>query len=427
MASLAIIGAQWGDEGKGKIADLLASKCDYVVRYQGGNNAGHTIVVGDKKVVLHLIPSGILHDRCISVIAHGVVFDPRAFLDELEHIKRLGVAITAEKLKISSNCFVITSYDRLLDIERERAETLNIGTTRKGIGPAYEDKVARRGIRLRDLYDKKTLLEKLKFKIEEKKILFDHLYKVDYPDIGQEAEKLFGAAKIIAPFLANTFDDLGDAVRQNKNILYEGAQGVLLDIDYGSYPYVTSSHTSVGGIYTGAVPFGGHVGEILGIAKAYTTRVGRGPFPTELLDDTGERIQRAGNEFGATTGRKRRCGWIDLPLLKYATKASGITSFALTKMDVLRNVEPLRICYAYNYGGRIVDSVCPEMDISKAVPLFREMAPFDDEFQEGQNFSPELTAYVEAIEESTGCKIGILSYGSERNQIRFLKDYRFMR
>ena len=423
MSSLAIIGAQWGDEGKGKITDLLSGRCDVVVRYQGGNNAGHTIVVGDQKIVLHLIPSGILHDGCTSVVAHGVVFDPRAFLEEVKELEGLGVKISPGKLKISSNCSVITVYDRELDIQRERAETLNIGTTRKGIGPAYEDKVARRGLRLGDLLDKDALLEKLKFKIEEKKVLFEHLYDTPCPCVEEEAEALFGFGKSIAPYLANTFDYLCEAVSQKKTVLYEGAQGVLLDIDYGTYPFVTSSHTAAGGIYTGAGPFGG-IDEVLGIVKAYTTRVGRGPFPTELFDETGQRIQEAGNEFGATTGRKRRCGWIDLPLLKYAVKASGITSLVLTKIDVLNGIEPLRICYGYQYKGRTLDSAYPGMDLSQVSPLLKDMAPINDEF--GGSLSPELVAYIGAIEDFTGCKVGLLSYGPGRNRIRFLQDYDFL-
>ena len=342
-------------------------------------------------------------------------------MEELEEVKALGVRVSPEKLKISSNCSVITSYDKLLDIERERAETLNIGTTRKGIGPAYEDKVARRGLRLGDLLDKDTLSEKLKFKIEEKRILFEHLYRVDCPDVEEEVGELFRLGEAIAPYLADTFSCLGRAVVQDKNVLYEGAQGVLLDIDYGSYPYVTSSHTSIGGIYTGAGPIG-RIDEVLGIAKAYTTRVGRGPFPTELADAVGERIQRAGHEFGATTGRKRRCGWLDLPLLRYAVKASGITSLALTKVDVLKDIEPLRICHAYEYKGKVVDSAYPGMELSEVVPLFKEMTPFGDGFREGEEPSAELAAYMDAVEGATGCKVGILSYGPRRDQIRFLKE-----
>lgn len=422
MQSLAIIGSQWGDEGKGKITDLLGAKCDLVVRYQGGNNAGHTIIVGTKKVVLHLIPSGILHDHCVSVVGHGVVFDPRAFKEELEDVKKAGVEVNSQKLKISGNCSVITYYNKLLDGQREAKGPLKIGTTGKGIGPAYEDKTSRKGIKLKDLLDKETLIEKLRANMVEKEILFKHLYQVEFPSIEEEAEKLFELGKIIAPFLCDTFSLLDGALKENKKILYEGAQGVLLDIDYGSYPYVTSSNTSAGGIYTGAGLPGKYVEEVLGITKAYTTRVGEGPFPTELFDEVGEKIQRVGHEFGATTGRKRRCGWMDLPLLKYTVKASNITSIALTKLDVLSGLENLKICYAYEYEGQEIDCAYPGIDLMKVKPLFKEMKSFHDDFK-GDTLSSELEEYIQTIEEFVDVKVGILAHGPERSEIKFRKDF----
>lgn len=423
MKSLAIIGSQWGDEGKGKITDLLGAKCDYVVRYQGGNNAGHTIIVEDKKTVLHLIPSGILHDHCVSIIGHGVVFDPTAFLKELKEVKSSGITITPERLKISENCSVITTYNKLLDGAREGHTKNKIGTTGKGIGPTYEDKVSRVGIKLKDLLNKEILKSKLEQNFSEKEVLFKHLYKIEVPTIETVTNELFELGKEIAPFLTDTFSILDKAVQEDKNILYEGAQGVLLDIDYGSYPYVTSSNTSAGGIYTGAGIPGGSIQEVLGITKAYTTRVGEGPFPTELFDDMGEKIQTIGHEFGATTGRKRRCGWIDLPLLKYSVKASNITSLALTKLDILSGLETLKVCYAYEYEGKEYDCAFPGIDLSKAKPLFKEIAPFSDKFESGDSQSDELKSYISTIEEFVGVPVGILAYGPERSEIKFLKNY----
>ncbi len=422
MQSLAIIGSQWGDEGKGKITDLLGAKCDYVVRYQGGNNAGHTIIVGEKKIVLHLIPSGILHDHCTSVVGHGVVFCPRAFKDELEHVKQAGVTITPSRLKISENCSVITIYNKILDAQRESQGPVKIGTTGKGIGPAYEDKTSRKGLKLKDLLDKKVLEAKLRDNMIEKEILFKHLYKTEFPSIESEVEELFELGKMIAPFLTDTFSLIDKAVADNKKILFEGAQGVLLDIDYGTYPFVTSSSTSAAGIYSGAGLPGKYVEEVLGITKAYTTRVGEGPFPTEMFCDLGDKIQTIGHEFGATTGRKRRCGWIDLPLLKYSVKASNITSIALTKVDVLSGLEELKVCVGYRYDGKEIDCAYPGIDLTKVEPILKDMKPFSDDFKTDE-FSTELKDYLKVIEEAIGAKVGILAYGPERSEIKFVKQY----
>jgi adenylosuccinate synthase len=422
MQSLAIVGAQWGDEGKGKITDLLGQKCDVVVRYQGGNNAGHTIIVGDKKIVLHLIPSGILHDHCTSVVGHGVVFDPEAFKIELEDVLASGCKVTPDKLKISENCSVITMYNRLLDGQRESKGPVKIGTTGRGIGPAYEDKISRKGLKLKDLLDKEHLTNKLRANMIEKEILFKTLYNCEFPSIEEEADRLFELGKIVAPYLTDTFSFLDKSLQENKKVLYEGAQGVLLDIDYGSYPFVTSSSTSTGGIYTGAGLPGKHIEEVLGITKAYLTRVGEGPFPTELFDDKGEFIQHKGGEFGATTGRKRRCGWIDLPLLKYTVKASNITSIALTKLDVLSGIEDIKICTGYEYEGKTIDCAYPGIDLSKVKPILKDMPSFNDDFK-GEVLSDELKNYITTIEEFIGIPVGILAYGPERSEIKFQKDY----
>ena len=428
MHSLAVIGAQWGDEGKGKITDLLGAKCDIVVRYQGGNNAGHTIVAHGKKTIFHLIPSGILHDNCISVLGHGVAFDPEAFVEELRYVEKShDKNIAPQRLKVSAHCSVITAYNKILDAAREERATASIGTTVKGIGPTYEDKVARRGLKLQDLLDKDLLAQKLRGILEEKEVLFGHLYKrPHYPSLEEEVERLYSLGEQVAPFLTNTFCFLHGAASRGKKILYEGAQGVLLDVDYGSYPYVTSSHTTLGGIYTGAGFPPRPLNEVLGVVKAYTTRVGLGPFPTELTDEEGEYLQDVGGEFGATTGRKRRCGWIDLPLLKYAVLASGVTALAITKLDVLSGIKILRLCYAYEYEERRLDCAYPGIDFSKVRPLFKEVTPFRDDFSgalEGQKMSPELCRYIETIERACGVKATILSYGPSRGKTSFLKEY----
>jgi adenylosuccinate synthase len=422
MKTLAIIGAQWGDEGKGKITDLLSEKCDVVVRYQGGNNAGHTIIVDGKKIVLHLIPSGILHPHCVSVIGHGVVFEPEAFLTELKRVTDTGIKVTGNNLKISEHTTVITNYNKILDSVRESQGTVKIGTTGKGIGPAYEDKVARRAIKIKDLFNFDLLLTKLIRNLEEKEVLFKHQYKVEFPSAEVEAKRLFELGKSIAPFITDTFSFLDQAVINNKKILFEGAQGILLDIDYGTYPFVTSSSTSLAGIYSGAGIPESKIDEVLAITKAYTTRVGEGPFPTELFDSVGEEIQTKGNEFGATTGRKRRCGWIDLPLLKYSVKASNLTSIALTKLDILCGMKELKMCIGYEYEGKNIACAYPGIDLYKAKPIYKVMTPFTDDFSTDTP-SKELKAYIDEIEKFLGIPVGIIAYGPERREIKFRKDY----
>ncbi|MCO4754061.1 MAG: adenylosuccinate synthase [Bacteriovoracaceae bacterium] len=421
MKSLAIIGAQWGDEGKGKITDLLGEKADFVVRYQGGNNAGHTIIVGEDKIVLHQLPSGILRQSCTSVIAHGVVFEPVAFLEELAKVEKK-VSVSPERLKISLNATVITTYHKILDAAREGASQNKIGTTGKGIGPAYEDKTSRRAVKVQDLLDMNQLKRKLQISMEEKSYLFKEVYKCEVPSIEEEAQKLFELGKKLAPFITDTFGLLDQAFQDNKKVLFEGAQGILLDIDYGSYPYVTSSSTSAAGVFTGAGIPSGVLEEKLGIAKAYTTRVGEGPMPTEITEPIGDEIQKIGHEFGATTGRRRRCGWLDLPSLKYAVKASSLTSLALTKVDVLSGLDELKVCYAYKVDGKTYDCAFPGLDLEKAQPLYKDLSPFKDDFK-NESYSRELTDYIELIEKAVSIPVGIVAFGPERSQIHFRKEY----
>ncbi len=423
--SMAIIGAQWGDEGKGKITDLLGDKFDYVVRYQGGNNAGHTIIVENKKTVLHLIPSGILHKNCVSVIGHGVVFDPEAFYEEIEKLKESGIQVDPSNLKVSHNCSVITPYHKLMDSLREFQGPQKIGTTGKGIGPCYEDNVSRLSIKLRDLCDEKKLIKKLELAMKEKEVLFQHLYKVNFPSIEEVADKLFHLGKMIFPFLCDTFGLLDEAVSNNKKILYEGAQGILLDVNYGSYPYVTSSNTSFGGVYTGAGYPGKQVKEVLGVVKAYTTRVGDGPFPTEIHTGLKNKIQEVGHEFGATTGRRRRCGWPDLPLLKYSCKVSNITSLALTKLDILPLLEldEIKICVGYKYQGLDIDCAYPGISLDNVDPIYKSIPCFKDNFENFKTPSKELKDFINIIEEFVGVPISILAFGPERSQINMLKNF----
>lgn len=421
MKTLAIIGAQWGDEGKGKITDLLGQKADLVIRFQGGNNAGHTIIVDDSKIVLHQIPSGILHSNCVSVIAHGVVFEPEAFLEELKTVTER-IPVTADRLKISLNATVITPYHKILDAVRENKATKKIGTTGKGIGPAYEDKVSRKAVKVKDLLDKEVLKAKLENSLKEKLFLFEKFYEVDFPSIDEVTEKLFALGQELKPYITDTFSYIDQATKEGKKILFEGAQGVLLDIDYGSYPYVTSSSTGAAGIYTGAGVSNGIIDEKIGIVKAYTTRVGEGPMPTEMTGELGDKLQKLGNEFGATTGRRRRCGWLDLPILKYSVKASSITSIALTKLDVLSGFDELKVCYAYKVGDKEYDCAYPGLDLEEATPLYKTLKPFKQDFAES-NYVAELNDYISLIESNLEVPVGILAYGPERKQIHFRKDY----
>ncbi len=420
MQTMAIIGAQWGDEGKGKITDLLAEKSDLVIRYQGGHNAGHTIWVNGQKTVLHVIPSGVLHPHCTSVIGHGVVLEPENFLNELKKIKTVA-KVTPENLKVSATATVITQYHKLLDAAREAQGPEKIGTTGKGIGPAYEDKISRRAIKVKDLLDKDSLIRRLGVGHSEKAILFKNLYQIDFPSIEEEVERLYKLGQEMKDYVCDTFSLIDESLAKGKRLLYEGAQGILLDIDYGTYPYVTSSSTTASGIFTGAGIPNHKLEEVIGVAKAYTTRVGEGPFPTELFDELGALIQTKGNEVGATTGRKRRCGWLDIPLLRYAIKSSQLTSIALTKLDILSNLPELKICYAYEVNGQKVDCAYPGINLQHAKPLFKDFTPFKDDFSESK-ISNDLNTYMSFIQDSLGIPVSIYAYGPDRNQVVFKKN-----
>ncbi|MCT4641568.1 MAG: adenylosuccinate synthase [Bacteriovoracaceae bacterium] len=411
--SVAIIGSQWGDEGKGKITDFLTKDVDYVVRFQGGNNAGHTIWIDGKKTVLHVIPSGILNKDKISVIDHGVVFDPDNFLKEVAGLERAGVDINPRNLKISNECSVITSYHKILDGAREDASANKIGTTKKGIGPAYEDRVSRKGLKLKHLLNKENLKKKLEGLFFEKKILFDNVYHCEYPSIDEEVQSLFEMGNSIAPFLVDTFS-LYD--KDDKITLFEGAQGVLLDKDFGSYPFVTSSSTSYAGIFSGSSNTHNIIDDVIGITKAYTTRVGSGPFPTESECEDSVTLGRVGHEFGATTGRKRRCGWLDLPLLRYAIKVSRFTSLALTKVDVLCAIDKIKVCYAYEYEGQIIETAFAGIDLEKVKPLYKEFDSFKDTVVNG-SLDQKLEEYISYIEQQLNINVSMVAFGPDRSQL----------
>ena len=424
MSNIVIVGAQWGDEGKGKIADTLAEKSDLIVRYQGGNNAGHTLVVDGKKTFLHLVPSGVLHKHTECVIGHGVVLDPVALDQEVTRLQESGIEISGKNLFVSESCTIITSYHKLLDVARENTTSEKIGTTGKGIGPAYEDKVSRKGIKFKHLFDKDFLRVRLELALVEKESLFKVLYKIDYPSLEEELERLYLLGQKLKQHSADTFSIIDKAMTKGKNVVYEGAQGVLLDVDYGTYPFVTSSNTSVAGVYSGATTAGHNLDHVIGITKAYVTRVGEGPFPTELFDAIGEFIQYKGGEIGVTTGRIRRCGWLDLPLLKYSAKCSNLTSIAITKVDVLSSINILKICVGYKYEGKEIDCAYPGIDLYKVEPILVELEPFTTEGEITLNNMPNaLKVYLNTIEKHIGIPISSLAYGPSREQILFFEDY----
>jgi adenylosuccinate synthase len=350
MSVRVVVGAQWGDEGKGKIVDLLSEQVDIVARYQGGANAGHTIVFGDTKVVLHLIPSGILHPNTHCVIGNGTVIDPVALMEEIHMLEAMGISIDG-RLHISHKAHLIMPYHKMLDAAREKGAG-SIGTTGRGIGPAYFDKALRIGIRIVDLLDKTALREKLRENVAEKDQLLQKIYGAEPLDIDAVIEEYLSFDVRIDPYITETTSLLNNAIRDGKSILAEGAQGALLDIDHGTYPFVTSSNPTSGGACTGLGIPPTSVTSVMGVVKAYSTRVGNGPFPTELTDDLGELLRKEGHEFGATTGRSRRCGWLDIPALRYSIMVNGISEIALTKLDVLGVLDEIKVCTEYLVDGK---------------------------------------------------------------------------
>jgi adenylosuccinate synthase len=427
MANVVVVGAQWGDEGKGKVVDIYTEYADDVVRYQGGNNAGHTLVVGDEKIVLHLIPSGILHAGKRCIIGNGVVLDPEVFIREITNLKNSGKFQDDSVLLLSENLHVIMPYHKRIDIAREaKSGAGKIGTTGRGIGPAYEDKIGRRGIRLGDLVDRDIFARKLKETLEEKNFLLQNLLDEQPFTFEEIYQEYCGYADKLRIYMADTALVLHKDIAAGKKLLFEGAQGTLLDVDLGTYPFVTSSSTCAGGACTGTGVGPRSIHEIIGISKAYVTRVGSGPFPTELTEETGEKLRQNGHEFGATTGRPRRCGWFDAMVLRYAVRVNGLTGIALTKLDVLDNFETIRICTGYTHQGKVLEELPTNLEaFAQCQPVYEEVPGWMTDISAARSFDqlPEKAqSYVRRLEQLVGCPIVLVSVGPRRDQTISLKN-----
>lgn len=428
MANVVVVGTQWGDEGKGKVVDLYAEKADVIARFQGGNNAGHTLVVKGQQTILHLIPSGILHEGKTCMIGNGVVVDPQVLIEELDSLSSRGLLPASTKLFVSDRAHVIMPYHRRIDVARESHHIgKKIGTTGRGIGPAYEDKIARVGIRVCDLLDEEVFREKLDRNVEEKNFYLTKLFGEEPVDGGAIGDEYGAYAERIRPYVADCSLIMKEEIAKGKKILFEGAQGTHLDIDHGTFPYVTSSNTVAGNACCGTGGGPTAVQSVIGICKAYTTRVGEGPFPTELMDETGERLQQVGQEFGATTGRKRRCGWLDMVLIRHAVRVSGITGIALTKLDVLTGIEKLKICTGYRAeDAEFTESVPanPRL-LAKSRPLYEEMEGWTEDIRKARRIEdlPRNTRrYIERLEELSGVGMTLVSVGPDREETIILNN-----
>ncbi|MEY3972232.1 MAG: hypothetical protein RLY84_625 [Actinomycetota bacterium] len=418
MPAIVLVGAQWGDEGKGKATDLLGDKVDYVVRYQGGNNAGHTVVIGDKKFALHLLPSGILTPGCTPVIGNGVVVDLEVLFREIDGLNEKGV--DTSKLLISANAHIITPYHVTVDKVSERfLGKRAIGTTGRGIGPTYGDKMGRLGIRVQDLFDPSILAQKVEGALKQKNELLVKIYNRAAIKPEDVVDHLLGFAERLRPMVADTALVLNQALEQGKTVLLEGGQGTLLDVDHGTYPFVTSSNPTAGGAATGSGIGPTRIKSVIGILKAYTTRVGAGPFPTELFDEWGERLRSVGGEFGTTTGRERRCGWFDAPVARYATRINGLTDIFLTKLDVLTGIKEIPVCVAYEVDGKRVDEVpVSQTDFHHAKPIYEIYPGWDEDITGAKKFEDlpkNAQDYVRALEKLSGTRISAIGVGPDRN------------
>lgn len=420
-----MIGSQWGDEGKGKLVDLLSEDVDIVARYQGGANAGHTIVWEDETFVLHLIPSGIFHEETTCVIGNGVVLDPVALLEEIEKIEELGYNVS-DRLKISHNAHLIMPYHKQIEAAQESARSDNddddaIGTTGRGIGPTYTDKFARNGIRIVDLLRPDVLRKKLTRAIEEKNAVLSGVYDVEPLDIDEIVEKYIAFDKKIDPYVTDTSQFLNRALARGKRVLAEGAQGSLLDVDFGTYPFVTSSHPTIGGACTGLGIAPTFVDRSIGVVKAYSTRVGNGPFPTELENEAGENLRKQGQEFGATTGRPRRCGWLDLVALSYTSSVNGFTELAVSKLDILSGFDEIKVCTKYRYDNKTTDRFPSEVETLEEVePVYETLSGWQEDItavRKLKDLPQEARDYLAFIEKETGSKVGMVSVGPGREQI----------
>jgi adenylosuccinate synthase len=418
MPAIAIIGAQWGDEGKGKATDLLGSRVDYVVKFNGGNNAGHTVVVGDEKYALHLLPSGILTPGCTPVIGNGVVVDLAVLFEELDGLTARGVDVS--RLRISANAHVIADYNRTLDKVTERfLGSRRIGTTGRGIGPTYADKMNRIGIRIQDIFDEKILTQKVEGVLDLKGQVLTKVYNRRPATVEETVEELLAYVDRLGPMVCDTGLLLNQALDRDEIVLLEAGQATLLDVDHGTYPFVTSSSATAGGACTGSGIPPTRLGQVIGIVKAYTTRVGEGPFPTELNDEHGEHLRKVGAEYGTTTGRPRRCGWYDAVIARYAARVNGVTDFVLTKLDVLTGLEKVPVCVAYDVDGKRHDEMpVNQSDFHHAVPIYEYLDGWWEDVSGARTFDElpaKARAYVEAVEEMSGARISAVGVGPSRD------------
>ena len=425
MTAIVLLGAQWGDEGKGKATDLLGDRVDYVVRYQGGNNAGHTVVICDQKYALHLLPSGILSPNVIPVIGNGVVIDPAVLLKEISDLNERG--INTSKLKISTNAHLITPYHRTFDKVSERfLGKSKIGTTGRGIGPAYADKINRIGIRVQDLFDQSILKQKIEAALHDKNQILVKVFNRKGITVDEVIDEYLGYAQVLKPYVTDTSLLLDQALKAGKVVLLEGSQGTLLDVDHGTYPFVTSSNPTAGGASTGSGVGPTKITRVIGILKAYTTRVGSGPFPTELFDEDGEALRKIGGEVGVTTGRNRRCGWFDAPIARYAVRINGLTDFFLTKLDVLTGWEKIPVCVAYEIDGvRIEELPASQSDFHHAKPIYEYLAGWKENISKAKTFNDlpkNAQEYVKFLEKISGAPISAIGVGPGRDETIVVRD-----
>ncbi|UMZ75160.1 adenylosuccinate synthase [Natranaerofaba carboxydovora] len=425
MSSVVIVGTQWGDEGKGKITDFLAEKSDVITRYQGGNNAGHTVKIADKEYKLHLIPSGIFYPDKMCVLGNGMVIDLEALISELDYLEENGV--TVKNLIISDRAHLIMPYHKVLDeLDEERRDQEKIGTTKKGIGPCYMDKAARKGIRVCDLLEPEILKKKIENSLKEKNQLLDRVYDSKAFDPDKMVADITRYAERIKPFIGDSSYYINTALENGEKLLFEGAQGTLLDLDHGTYPFVTSSNPVAGGVCIGAGIGPTNITNVLGVLKAYSTRVGDGPFPSELKDDIGDKIREAGGEFGTTTGRPRRIGWLDLVIARYAKRVSGLDQIALTLLDVLSGFEKLKLCVAYKYKGETLKEFPASLEVlSKCEPVLEELPGWEEDITGIESYDDLPTNaknYLKRIEEICSVPISVISVGPGRDQTKIIKD-----
>jgi len=427
MSNLVVVGTQWGDEGKGKVVDLMTAKADLIVRFQGGNNAGHTLVVEGKQYIFHIIPSGILYEGKKCLIGNGLVVDPEVLLEEIENLGQAGIAVDPKRLSLSDKAHIIMPYHKAIDLARETAKGKNkIGTTGRGIGPCYEDKVARTGIRAVDLTDAEVLEEKIKASLKEKNFYLTKYFDAEPLEVAPILKKYLRMAERLNPFITDVSLELDQALKEGGKILFEGAQGTHLDVDHGTYPFVTSSNPVAGSACVGAGIGPNQLHHILGIVKAYTTRVGAGPFVTELEDEIGNHIQERGKEFGATTGRRRRCGWLDLVVVRDSTRLNGLSSLAITKLDVLTGLELLRICVGYDLDGeRMSHRPASMKNLARCKPVYEELPGWQEDISQAKQMDQlpvNARAYIDTIEKITGVPVSIISVGPGREDTIIAQD-----